>query len=82
MGKLPDWQAKKERFERKYAKRIVLLRTYDGQEIDLIEVSGDEISAFEFKWGDKTPDTPQAFATAYPQAAYQVVNRENYWDYI
>jgi len=63
-------------------KELYFWRTYDGQEIDLIEVSGDEISAFEFKWGDKIPNVPQAFATAYPQATYQVVNRNNYLDYV
>jgi len=63
-------------------KELYFWRTYDGQEIDLIELSGDEISAYEFKWGDKMPNTPQAFATAYPKAEYQVVNRENYLDYI
>jgi len=63
-------------------KKLYFWRTYDGQEIDLIEVSGDEIAAYEFKWGDIIPNTPQAFSTAYPQAAYQVVNRENYLDYV
>jgi len=53
-------------------------RTYDEQEIDLLEVSGDIISAFEFKWGDKMPNAPQAFTNAYPQATYKVVNRSNY----
>ena len=57
-------------------------RTYDEQEIDLLEVSGDVISAFEFKWGDKTPKAPQAFSTAYPQATYQVVNKNNYLEFI
>ena len=55
-------------------------RTYDGQEIDLLEVSGDSIAAFEIKWGDKMPNVPQAFSTAYLQATYQVLNRNNYLD--
>jgi predicted AAA+ superfamily ATPase len=57
-------------------------RTYDGQEIDLIETTGDEIFAFEFKWGNKAPGTPAAFATHYPQSIYQVVNRGNYLEFI
>ena len=57
-------------------------RTYDGQEIDLIETQGDEISAFEFKWGDKIPRVPTTFANNYPEASYQVVNRNNYPEYI
>ena len=63
-------------------KEFYFWRTYDGQEIDLLEVLGDEISAFEFKWGDKMPNVPHAFSTAYPQATYQIVNRKNYLDFI
>jgi predicted AAA+ superfamily ATPase len=57
-------------------------RTYDGQEIDLIETHSNEISAFEFKWGDKTPKIPDAFASNYPTASYQVINRSNYPEFI
>lgn len=63
-------------------KELYFWRTYDGQEIDLIETAGDEISAFEFKWGDKTPKMPEAFSAHYPQATYQVVNNKNYLEFI
>ena len=63
-------------------KELYFWRTYDGQEIDLVETRGDEIAAFEFKWGDKTPHIPRAFATAYPAATYHVVNRDNYLEFI
>jgi predicted AAA+ superfamily ATPase len=59
-------------------KELYFWRTYVGQEIDLLEVSGDEIAAFEIKWGDKSPSAPQAFSVAYPHATWQVVNRNNY----
>jgi predicted AAA+ superfamily ATPase len=59
-------------------KELYFWRTYAGQEIDLLEVSGDEIAAFEIKWGDKSPNAPQAFSIAYPHATWQVVNRSNY----
>jgi len=63
-------------------KSFFFWRTYNGQEIDLLEVSGDEIFAFEFKWGDKMPNRPCAFAAAYPQATYHVVDRDNYVAFI
>jgi predicted AAA+ superfamily ATPase len=63
-------------------KELFFWRTYDEQEIDLIEVSGDEISAFEFKWGDKQPKAPVAFSQNYPQATFQVVNKNNYLEFI
>jgi len=63
-------------------KTLHFWRTYDGQEIDLIETSGDEIAAFEFKWGDKQPQIPAAFSQNYPQATFQVVNKNNYLEFI
>jgi predicted AAA+ superfamily ATPase len=63
-------------------KDLYFWRTYDGQEIDLIEVAGDEITAFEFKWGEREPKIPPAFSQNYPQAMFQVVNRKNYLEFI
>ena len=53
-------------------------RTYDQQEIDLVEEAGEALSAFEFKWGGKTPKIPVAFAGAYPHASYEVINQKTY----
>jgi predicted AAA+ superfamily ATPase len=57
-------------------------RTYDQQEIDLIEESENHLHAFEFKWGDKEPKIPRAFSNNYPDAIHTVINRENYLDFI
>lgn len=72
----------KKNFNENTNKELCFWRTYDGQEIDLIEMYGDEISAFEFKWGNKVPDAPKAFAKNYPSASYQVINRNNYQEFI
>ena len=72
----------KKNFNENSDKELYFWRTYDGQEIDLLEVEGDEIAAFEFKWGDKTSNIPIAFAKNYPNATYQVVNRNNYLEFI
>lgn len=53
-------------------------RTYDKQEIDLVEQDGEAIRAFEFKWGAKRPPIPTAFASAYHSASYEVISRDNY----
>ncbi len=52
-------------------------RTYSGQEIDLIEETNGEIYAFEFKYGQRTPQAPNAFCELYPDATYQVINKTN-----
>lgn len=57
-------------------------RTYDNQEIDLIEDSPSGLTAFEFKWGNKNPKMPKVFAQAYQGSKFFVVNRDNYLDFL
>jgi predicted AAA+ superfamily ATPase len=63
-------------------KEFYFWRTYDRQEIDLIEESSDSLTALEFKWGNKKLNMPDIFKEAYPNATVSVVNRENYLKYI
>jgi predicted AAA+ superfamily ATPase len=64
-------------------KEFYFWRTYDRQEIDLVEERADSLTGLEFKWGNsKTPTAPKAFREAYPHAEYHVINRENYLDFI
>lgn len=57
-------------------------RTYDNQEIDLIEESPSGLTAFELKWGNKNPKMPKVFAQAYQGSKFFVVNRDNYLDFL
>ncbi|WP_234461918.1 ATP-binding protein [Pedobacter segetis] len=57
-------------------------RTYDQQEIDLIEKTGKEIKAFEFKYGNGTKKIPAFFTKNYPEAPFTIINKENYLDFI
>lgn len=58
-------------------------RTYDQQEIDLLEVTSKNINAFEFKYGvRKLPKKPVAFGKAYPDSGFEVINESNYLDFI
>ncbi len=66
----------------KLNKEFYFWRVYRGKEIDLIEVTENHINAFEFKWGDKVPKVPIAFANNYANANYNVVNKKNYLDFI
>lgn len=63
-------------------KEFYFWRTYDNQEIDLIEETSDKLSAFEFKWGNKKPSAPPAFTTAYPEASFEVINKDNYLNFV
>lgn len=53
-------------------------RTYSGQEIDLIEEQNGRISAFEIKWNDKQSKCPQAFLNQYLDASFQLINKNNF----
>ena len=57
-------------------------RTYDQQEIDLIEVKDEVIAGFEMKWKEDKIKKPIAFAKAYPDASFQVITKDNYQDWI
>lgn len=58
-------------------------RTYDQQEIDLLEVKNKKILAFEFKYGiKKMPKKPIAFAKAYPDSTFEVITPKVYLDFI
>lgn len=72
---------KKNNNERQF-KELYFWRTYDQQEIDLIEVNEEQINSFEIKKSEKTPSCPKAFVETYPQATYQVIGKENYLQYI
>ena len=67
---------------KRYSKEHFFWRTYDGQEIDLIETRDDQISAYECKWGKSSGKTPGAFSKAYPDASYKLVNRDNYLEFV
>ena len=58
-------------------------RTYDQQELDWLEERGDMLTGFEFKWNEnKKVKVPTAFAKAYPEAGFEVINKSNYLDFI
>lgn len=58
-------------------------RTYDQQEIDLVEINNKKIKSFEFKYSSKKiPKQPVAFAKAYPDATFEVINDKTYLDFI
>ncbi|GAB4244513.1 MAG: ATP-binding protein [Saprospiraceae bacterium] len=61
---------------------IFFWRTYDQQEIDMIERKDGQLAAFEFKLTKKKDKPPLFFARNYPDVPFQVVTRENYLDFI
>jgi len=68
-----------------YLKRRVntyFWRTYDQQEIDLVEESGTQLAAFEFKWNKSKVKVPTAWKNNYSEATFEVINTENYLNFV
>lgn len=64
---------------RNYRSQPFFWRTYDGQEIDLLEVRDDQVTAIECKWNvAKKVKIPAAFAKTYPGAEFNVADKNNY----
>ena len=58
-------------------------RTYDRQEIDLIEAWGGRLHATEVKWSPRSVSAPpRGWRQAYPDSSFRVVHQENYLDFI
>jgi uncharacterized protein len=69
-----------------YTKKTVsnyFWRTYDQQELDWLEEENGILKGFEFKWNEnRKAKIPTAFAKAYPEATFEVINKQNYLDFI
>lgn len=67
-----------------YHCNIYFWRTTSQQEIDYIEESDGQMSAFEMKWNPKkaTAKLPEAFLKAYSVKQTAVVTTENYLDWL
>jgi len=58
-------------------------RTYDRQEIDLIEETGGQLHAVELKWSPKSSmRPPSGWRQAYPDSSFQIIHPENYLEFI
>ena len=65
-----------------YQPQYFFWRTYDGQEIDLLESYNSNLQAMECKWKKDKAKIPAAFAKAYPEATFTVINQDNYLEWI
>lgn len=58
-------------------------RTYDHQEIDLVEERDGKLFGYECKWSSTRPvKPPRDWFTTYPEAEFMVVTPENYLDFV
>ena len=57
-------------------------RTYDRQEIDLIEEREGKLFAYEMKWKKNKTKPPAAFVKNYNESSYTIISPENYFEWI
>lgn len=73
---------KKMSYKREYVKSY-FWRTFAGQEIDFVEEKDGQIAIFEFKWSPKVkPKFSKSFTNEYLPEVAQVINSENFFDFI
>jgi len=79
---LASERIKYQNYNKKWANNY-FWRTYDQQELDWLEEENGNLKGFEFKWNEKKKSKiPTAFAKAYPDANFEVINKQNYLDFI
>ena len=87
VGELWENYLASERIKKQHYQKIkttnFFWRTYDQQELDWLEEKSDSLAGFEFKWNErKKSKIPTAFAKAYPEASFEVINKQNYLEFI
>lgn len=61
---------------------VYFWRTYNQQELDLVEERDGRLFGYEFKWSKKSAAVPTQWRGSYPDAGYEVIHSENYLDFI
>lgn len=72
----------KHREYQRLSSRFYFWRTYDRKEIDLIEEHAGKLSGYEIKWKKSRVSAPKDWNKYYPSAGFEVINQENYLNYI
>ena len=86
MGKLWENYLNGERIKKLHYQETHKLeyfwRTHTKQEIDRLEEKGNHLAAYEYKWGKAISKIPPEFKKSYPEASFEIINQENYLDFI
>ena len=73
---------KKQAYRKIYSNNY-FWRTYDRQEVDLVEDRDGKLFGFEFKWNPrKKVKAPKAFIGSYSNAYFECITPENFQDFV
>lgn len=58
-------------------------RTYQGEEIDLVEEEDGQLKGYEFKWSDKKQAAVRkVWSETYPDASFEIISPNNFLNFI
>ena len=57
-------------------------RTYGQQEIDWVEERDGSLFGYEFRWKETKVKIPNQWKNAYPNASFEVINRDNFNEWL
>ncbi len=57
-------------------------RTYEQQEIDWVEEREGALFGYEFKWKESKVKVPTQWQKAYPDATFEVINKDNFENWL
>ncbi len=57
-------------------------RTYTKKELDLVEERDGKLHGYDIKWGKAKPRGPKEWTMGYPEATWNLINRDNYLEFI
>jgi predicted AAA+ superfamily ATPase len=75
-------EMRKHREYQRRSSRFYFWRTYDKKEIDLVVEEGGKLSGYEIKWKQSRATPPKDWSENYPQATFEILQRDNYLNYI
>lgn len=57
-------------------------RTYEQQELDWVEEREGSLFGYEFKWKESKVKVPSQWKNAYPNASFEVINKDNFNEWL
>ena len=72
---------KKQEYQRLFSNNY-FWRTYNRQEIDLIEERDGRLFGFEFKWKPRKLSAPKIWKDTYPDSNFEVISKANFLEFI
>jgi len=72
---------KKQEYKRLFSNNY-FWRTYNRQEIDLVEERDGRLYGYEFKWSQRKVTPPKIWKETYPDSDFEVITKDNFLDFL